>query len=264
MAYTTASLLLLCTATFVAGQNASNINTLSVPNSGDPVAGAKPGEVRLMFTGSVEGPIEVIRDRLEEEVGRHLVIQYGSARGNLKREILAGQAFEVTILLSDVTDELDRKGKVKNVIEIARVKAALGQIGNVPPRDVSTPDALKQTILGAKSLRWYPTGVAITTVNKILDTLDIREAAMKHYHAPGVEAEIGPGEYEIVIYPLSEILILEDVHNLGIVIPAFQVPSVITAAISTNTWDATSAEIVMEFLMGPEMEATLIEHGMSR
>jgi ABC-type molybdate transport system substrate-binding protein len=76
------------------------------------MADAKPGDIRVMVTAAIRVPLEEVRAQAEQAVGHPLVIEYGSARGNLKDEILAGQAFEVAILLPDVNDELAKQGKI--------------------------------------------------------------------------------------------------------------------------------------------------------
>ena len=57
------------------------------------VADAKPGDIRVMVTAAIRGPLDSVAARASEAVGKPVVIEYGSARGNLKNTILAGQEF---------------------------------------------------------------------------------------------------------------------------------------------------------------------------
>ena len=231
---------------------------------GQKVAEAKPGDVRVMVTAAIRTPLEAVRAEAEKAVGKPLVIEYGSARGNLKDQILAGQAFEVALLLPDVDDQLAKQGKIlPGSVGIARVSVAIGQRGDAPPIDMSTPAALKAAMLKAKSLRWSPTGAALLTVNKVLDTLDIRETVKSKHNMPGTVA-LGPGEYELNIYPLSEILENKALKNLGPVIPELQVPAVITATISSNTTAVDAAKALIKFLQGPTLDPALKAGGMTR
>jgi molybdate transport system substrate-binding protein len=232
---------------------------------GEKVADAKPGEVRVMVTAAIRTPLEAIRAEAQKAVGKPLVIEYGSARGNLKDQILAGQPFEVAMLLPDVDDQLMKDGKIMpgSANVIARVPVAIGQRGSAPRIDMSTPAALKDAMLKAKSLRWSPTGAALLTVNKILDTLGIREAVKARHNMPGPVA-LGPEEYELNIFPLSEILDNRALTNLGPVIPELQVPAVITAVISKRTTDVDAAKALIKFLQGPTMDPALRASGMTR
>ena len=144
----------------------------------DPkVADAKPGDVRVLVTAAIREPLNAVLRQAEAAIGKPIVAEYGSARGNLKDEILNGQGFEVAILLPDVDDEIQAAGKIApDRFEIARVPVAFGLRGEAPNLDVSTPAAVKAAMLNAKSVKYAPTGAALMTVRKILSTLDIAGA----------------------------------------------------------------------------------------
>lgn len=231
---------------------------------GQRVAEAKPGEMRLLVTAAIRTPLDAVRAEAEQAIGRPLVIEYGSARGNLKQAILAGQGFDVAMLLPDVDDELLKAGQIARAgVEIARVPIAIGVRGEVPSIDLSTPEAVKQAMLNAKSLRWSPTGAALLTVNKMLDTLGIREAAAAKHNMPA-PVPLGPGDYELNIYPQSEILENAALRNRGPVIAALQVPAIITAVVAADTKDVTAAKALIAFLQGPMLDPALETSGMSR
>jgi hypothetical protein len=118
-------------------------------------------------------------------------------------------------------------------------------------------------MLGAKSLRWADTAVVLPSIDKVLDTLGIREATRAQHAVPNNVA-LGPGEYEINIYPLSEILANKNVRNAGPVIKEFQVPAHLVAAISSSTTEAKSAMALIKFLQGPAMDSALKTSGMRR
>ena len=105
----------------------------------------------------------------------------------------------------------------------------------------STPAKVKAAMLNARSLRWADTGAALFTMNKILDTLEIRDAVKAKHDMSAPAPSLGPGEMQINIYPLSEIMPNKALRNMGPVIPELQVPAVVTATISTNTPNAAAA-----------------------
>src|SRR5262249_1304643 len=79
---------------------------------GEKASNGKPGEIRVIVTAAIRVPLDQVRAEAEKAIGHKLVLEYGSARGGLKDEILAGQAFEVSLLLPDVDDEILKAGKV--------------------------------------------------------------------------------------------------------------------------------------------------------
>jgi molybdate transport system substrate-binding protein len=231
----------------------------------DPkVADAKPGDVRVLVTAAIREPLNAVLKQAEASIGKTIVAEYGSARGNLKDEILKGQGFEVAILLPDVDDEIYAAGKIApDRFEIARVPVAFGLRGEAPNLDVKSPAAVRGAMLNAKSVKYAPTGAALMTVKKILSTLDI---AGKIHDSSTVQTEVplAAGEYEIDIYPLSEIIPNKKLKNLGAVIPPLQVPVIIEAAVGKNASDPKAARALIRFLQGPVIDQALKDDGMEK
>jgi len=228
------------------------------------VADAKPGDVRVIATAAIRGPLNAVLKQAESVIGKPIVAEYGSARGNLKDEILKGQDFEVAILLPDVDAEIEAAGKTApGRFEIARVPVAFGLRGDLANLDVGSPNAVKAAMLNAKSVRYSPTGAALMTVRKILSTLDIAD---KIHDSSTVRAEVplAAGEYEINIYPLSEIIPNKKVKNLGAVTPQLQVPVIIEATVGKNAADPKAARALIRFLQGPAIDQALKDDGMEK
>jgi len=232
--------------------------------TGPKVADAKPGDVRLIATAAIREPLNAVLKQAEAIVGKPIVAEYGSARGNLKDQILKGQDFEVAMLLPDVDDEIQAAGKiVPGRFEIARVPVALGLRGEVPSPDLSSPAAIKAAMLNAKSVKYSPTGAALMTVRKILSTLEIGDKIHDSSEVRG-EVPLAAGEYEINIYPLSEIISNTKLKNLGAVIAQLQVPAIIEATVGKNAADPKTALALIKFLQGPAIDQSLKDYGMEK
>jgi molybdate transport system substrate-binding protein len=232
--------------------------------TGPKVAGAKPGDVRVIVTAAIREPLNAVLKQAEAAIDKPIVAEYGSARGNLKDEILNGQDFEVAILLPDVDDEIQAAGKIApGRFEIARVPVAFGRRGEAPNLDVSSPAAVKAAMLSAKSVKYSPTGAALMTVRKILSTLDIADKIHDSSTVRG-EVPLAAGEYEINIYPLSEIIPNKKLKNLGAVIPQLQVPAIIEATVGKSAADPKTAFALIKFLQGPAIDRALKDYGMEK
>jgi molybdate transport system substrate-binding protein len=220
--------------------------------------------VRVIATAAIRDPLNAVLKQAEAVIGKPIVAQYGSARGNLKDEILKGQDFEVAILLPDVDDELEATGKIApGRFEIARVPVALGLRGEAPGLDVGSPAAVKAAMLNARSVKYAPTGAALMTVKKILSTLDIADK-IRDSSTVRAEVPLAAGEYEINIYPLSEIIPNKRLKNLGAVIGQLQVPAVIEATVGKNAADPKAALALVKFLQGPVIDQALKDYGMEK
>jgi molybdate transport system substrate-binding protein len=228
------------------------------------VADAKPGAVRVIATAAIRDPLDHVLKQAEAMIGKPIVAEYGSARGNLKQKILGGQDFEVAMLLPDVGDELETADKiVPGRFEIARVPVAFGLRGEAPHLDVSSPSAVKTAMLNAKSVKYAPVGAALMTVKKILSTLNIADK-IRDSSRVAAEIPLAAGEYEINIYPLSEIIPNKRLANLGAVVAELQVPVVIEATVGRNAADPSAARALIAFLQGPAIDPALKDYGMEK
>ena len=98
---------------------------------GERIADARPGDVRVLATAAIRIPLDAVRAEASKAIGHPLVIEYGSARGNLKDSVMAGNAFDVALLLPDVDEQLLKASKITSSgVVIARTDVAIGLRGD--------------------------------------------------------------------------------------------------------------------------------------
>jgi len=235
------------------------------PMLGQKIAEAKPDELRVIATGAMIASLESVKAQADKAIGEHVVIQYGAARADMRELILKGQSFEVAILIPDVNDELIKQGFAQALkYEIARVLVAVSYVGNVPAPDISTPEALKNTLLNAKEVSYAPQGLGAQTANKLFSELGITDSIKRSSAAGGGAGggQLGNGEYSISIFPASEIISNKTLKYIGPVIDQFQVAQVIEAVIGAHARNEKAAKAFVDFLRSTEFEAALTKNGM--
>jgi len=223
-----------------------------------------PNAIRVLATAAIRPPIDAVMAEAEKAIGKPIVIIYGSARGNMRTTILNDTTdFDVALLVPDVDVELLKAGKIKpRPREIARAPIAIAIRGDKPADlDLTTNAGIRRAFINAKGVKYSPTGAALFTVRKILDTLNLRPVITDLSTMPGTVV-LNPGEYEINIYPHSEIIPNKNVQDQGLVIQRLQVPADITASISTKTRDPAGAQALVDFWLGPTIDPHLAPVGM--
>jgi molybdate transport system substrate-binding protein len=230
-----------------------------------PLAHPRPGQLRVFVMTALEETVRAVQADAERKLGKTIVAEYGASRGVLHDEIAAGQEFDVAILLPDTNADLLRRGKLApGTYGIATVPVALGLRGDAPPDlDVATEEGLKKALLGAKSVKYGPTGAALGTVKAIFSELNLG-GNVKDTSKRTDEVALAPGEYEIALYPFSEIPLRKSLRNLGPVIEPMQVPTEIQAVIGAHADDPKAALAFIRFLQGPATDASLAEYQMVR
>jgi len=243
-------------------------NVEAAEQANQKVADAKPGDIRLFVSNGIHGPIEAVRADLAKALGRTIVVEYGSSRG-LQAIMEADQAFEVAIVTPEVISEVEAKGKVVkgSRIDIGRSPIGVLQRGGTKV-DISTPEKLKSAILGAKFIRYPPTGAAKPMVDNAGAKLGIADALKDKTRAPIRRTEPAPAltgsEYELFFQLDSELLTPPAGQiYIGSVPRELQIPAVMTAAVGAKG-DARAAQALIDFLKGPAIEPALAASRMTR
>ena len=224
-----------------------------------------PAPVRLLSSNGVRAAIEAIQPQIEKAANIRLVPTFSTAAA-LKRQIDAGEAFDVAILTPVLIDDLAMQGKIAadSRADLARVGVGVGAREGAPRSDVSTPAGLKQTLMDAKVVAYTADGQSRATVDKALAQLGITEvvAAKAMMTGPGEgPGAVAAGKADLVMTLISEILV-PGVQLLGPFPAEMQNYIVFTGARASNARDAEAASGVLRFLRGPEAAAAMKAHAL--
>ena len=85
---------------------------------------------------------------------KHKVAAIYAAPGVIKDRILAGEPTDVLVFPAPGLDDLVKQGKIAADSKIVLARSGMGVAARAgaPKPDISTPDALKRTLLAAKSI----------------------------------------------------------------------------------------------------------------
>ena len=164
---------------------------------------------------AVETAVTQIAEGFENQGGACVQFVLGTA-GGLADRAAAGERADVIIATTQRLQELEEKGLL-----IKGTCAELGQVGvgvavkaGAPKPDISTPEALRRTLLAATSLGYADPargGTGGTHFAKVIERLGIAdELRPKTKLFPqGVQAleAVAKGEIELAVTPTSEIVV---------------------------------------------------------
>jgi molybdate transport system substrate-binding protein len=181
-------------------------------------ASACGDEIRVISGGAARAFVEPLAKTLP---GHSVLIDW-QPMGRLVQSLAAGQAADMVI----VTEELARQLESQNRIErgtarpIARVGIGVAVHESARLPDISTPQALRDTLLAAKSVVYIDPkiGTSGKHVAEVLARLGIAdEVNRKATLGQGgyVVAPVGRGEIELGIHQVSEILPVKGVKLVG-------------------------------------------------
>jgi molybdate transport system substrate-binding protein len=222
--------------------------------------------IRVISANGMRDVIADIRAGFEAASGRRLDVTVVET-GEIRRRVLAGEAFDVIVVPHGTAEELETQGRLApGATPLIRINLGLAvRAGGAPP-DTGTPDALRRTFLAARTvLITDPATGGISGVHlmEVLDRLGI-VAAMKGRLVPGrgggLHAErVARGEADLAVQAEHEIRCVRGAAFLAY--PSeFQRSIVFVAGVGAASADPAAARVFIEFLRGPEAAAAIKAH----
>lgn len=231
-------------------------------------AGVNAGDVNVFASLAIKPVIEAVGPSFEKASGHKLVTRFELTPA-VKRQIEAGEAFDVAIANPPHIEDLIKQGKIVagSRADIARFGVGVGVRAGAPRPDVSSVDALKRTLLATKTLAYVGEGTSGVYVRGLLDRLEIA-AAMKDRLRPGVVAaslaSIAGGEAEIVVMPIPLILSHSGVELAGALPEPLQEHIVMTAGLGAAAKDPAASRAFIAYLRAAEVTPVIKAKGYER
>src|SRR5262245_24103522 len=179
------------------------------------LAPARAAEVDAMITTAMKAATDELVPAFERASGHTVGVSYGPS-GGIARRFAGGEPAHMILIDRRSTDDLIRQGKVRpGRTDVARTAIGIAVRKGAPRPDVSSPEALRQALLAAKSIaHTAPAGGGITAahVMRLFERLGIAaEVTPKVKLAAGgpngrVSVLVSSGEAEIGLQQVSELM----------------------------------------------------------
>jgi molybdate transport system substrate-binding protein len=231
-------------------------------------AEARAEEIRVLSSVGIKAVVEVLGPQFERAT-KHTVTMVFDLAGVLKTRIEGGERFDVAILTPAMIDDLIAGGKIAPATrtEVARTGLGLMIRAGAPKPDVSTSEAFRKTLLGAKSITYVTTGASgvafLATIEKMGIAEAIKAKAVPAANGDQVNANILSGKAEYAVLPVSEILPVKGAALGGVFPAAVQTYIVMAAGVNVNARSGVAREFVA-YLMAAPNSAVIRDKGMER
>ena len=218
--------------------------------------GAEAVEIKLISAGAVRAVVTGLAESFAKETGHSVKATFGTM--GAVRKTLAEQPTDVVIGNDAVLDDLIKQGAVVGArVDIARTGVGVGVREGTPKPDISTPEALKQALLDAKSLVYVdPAQGATSGVHfaSVLQRLGIADAVRsKTILWPGGYAAeaVQKGQAEVVVHQISEILPVQGVTLVGPLPGDLQKLTIYAAGVAAKSEAQDAARTFISYLTRP-------------
>ena len=217
---------------------------------------ANEKQIKLLTSNSIRGVLAELTPRFERESGYTLEASYDPAQVMLRR-IAAGESGDAAILGVAAIESLVEQGKIErgSVRRLARCGVGLAVRAGARKPDVSTVDALKQTLLATPSLIFTTEGASGMHFSRVITDLGIAEPirAKAHRQIGGLVAEVlARGDVELAVQQIPELLAVEGVDLVGPLPAEVQAISTSVGGIFIDAKEREGARAFLDFLRTPE------------
>jgi molybdate transport system substrate-binding protein len=228
---------------------------------------ARAAELKVIAGGSLSALMKEIGPPFEKASGHKLSIHFDSTP-NIIARVTSGVPFDVVVVPVDVFKDTTAKARFAPgpTIDIARVGYGVIVRAGAGKPDISTPDALKKTLLAAPSIAFVPASAAGAYITKVFERLGIGEEMKAKTKPQTTPIQIAPavakGEAELGVF-LMNVLVAPGVEVVGPFPGDLQQELVFTSAIAANTEERDAAKAFIDYLRTPAAAAFIKAAGMT-
>jgi len=228
---------------------------------------AQAAEIKVASTQATEEAYKELVVQFEKATG-HKVTTYFSGTLNVSKKLADGEQYDLIIMSQSAIDEQTKLGKVVpgSRVDFASSGTGLAVKRGAPKPDISTTDALKKTLLTAKSVG-YSTGPSGVYVLSMFDKLGVgNEVRPKLKQTPSgvfVGNLIASGETEIGFQQISELVHFPGIDYVGPLPADVQRTTMFSSGIATQAKQADAAKALVKFLTAPAAAPVIKKHGLA-
>jgi len=227
---------------------------------------ASAAEIKVLSTQATEEAYKELAPQFEKASGHKVTTVFTGTLDALKR-LGNGEAYDLLIMARQQIDELSQSGKVvagsRTDIAKSGVGAAVGR--GKPKPDISTVDALKKSLLAAKSIGYStgPSGIYVVTMFQKMGIADEIKSKLKQTPTGVfVGSIIASGEAEIGFQQVSELSFFPGIDYVGPIPAEVQLITVFSAGIPAGTKQADAAKALVSFITAPAAAAIFKKHAL--
>lgn len=202
-------------------------------------------------------------DKVSTEFGPSMGTTHNAIPVRLDR----GEAIDVVIMAASALDELIKQGKVRagSRVDLVQSKIGMAVKAGAPHPDISTVEALKRTLLSAKSIAYSDSASGVYLSTELFPKLGIAEqikSKSKKIEADPVGGVVATGEFEIGFQQISELRPVKGIDIVGELPPGAQRVTIFAAGIPKTATHPQAAEALIKWLASPVAYAAIKKSGL--
>jgi len=222
--------------------------------------------------------IHVLSTQAPEQACRELVAQFEKASGhkvtttfngtlNVQKRLADGEPYDLIIMAAPAIDEQIKLGKAVagSRVDLAQSGTGVAVRKGAPKPDISSVEALKKTLLSAKSIGYStgPSGVYMLSVFEKLGVADQVKGKLKQTPSGVFVGNlVAKGDTEIGFQQISELVRFPGIDYVGPLPGELQRMTMFSCGIHSGAKQADAARALVTFLTAPAAAPVIRKHGL--
>jgi molybdate transport system substrate-binding protein len=229
------------------------------------------GEFRVMTSGAFTAAYLALVPQLERLTKTKVVTastSIGSGETSIPNRLKRGEVVDIVIVARHVLRQFIEDGLVLAEGErvVARSSIALAVRAGAPRPDIGTADALRNTLLQAKSIGYSASESGKYYSGELVQRLGIADRVLGKSRlvdrGERVGAVLARGEVEIGLQQLSELLPIQGIAHITLLPPEVQKVTSVAAGVAATSPDKARARSVIEFLASAAAAQAVTDSGL--
>jgi molybdate transport system substrate-binding protein len=216
-------------------------------------------EIKVMTSGAFTAAYLELAREFERSTGHRIVTEatsMGTGPTSIPARLDRGEAIDVVIVADGDLEQLIKAGRIRPGTRVDLARSAIGMAvrRGAPKPDISSVDALRQTLLEAKSIAYSASVSGAYLSTELFQQLGIADRVLpksRRIEGERVGAVVARGEAEIGFQQISELLPVAGIDFVGPLPTDVQRVTVFAAGIGVASKHPATAKSFVEFLASP-------------
>ena len=225
-----------------------------------------PAEIKVLSSIATREAYNELVPQFERASGHKVTTTWAGTVDIMKR-MAAGEVHDLVVISSVELEELIKQGKIAAGSRVDLAKSGIGVAvrAGAPRPDIGTADALKRTLLAAKTVG-YTSGPSGVYMAGLIERMGIAAEIKPKFRSVPSGGTIGTivasGECEIGFQQVSELVHIKGIDYVGPLPAEVQRVTVFSTGIPAGAANAAGAKALVKFLASPAGVAEIKKHGL--
>jgi molybdate transport system substrate-binding protein len=225
-----------------------------------------PVEVKVLSSIATREAYLELAPQFEHASGHKVTTTWAGTVDIMKR-MAAGERHDVVMISSTEMDELIRQGKINpdSRVDMAGCGIGVAVRAGTPRPDISSGEALKRTLLAAKTVG-YTSGPSGVYMADLIERMGIAaDVKPKHRGVPSggtIGTIVATGDAEIGFQQVSELVHIQGIDYVGPLPADVQKITVFSAGIQVGARQVHAAKALLAFLTSSAAAPIYKKHGL--